>query len=68
MCVLVCVCVCVLVVRGHVSGEVVSLFEVLVADRAAEPFLPAPPEVSGARRLPLVVGAHVEHKVGGHAE
>ena len=54
--------------RGHVSGQVVPLSEVFVADRAGEFLLPPPPHVGLRSELLLVVRAHVEDEVGGHAE
>lgn len=53
---------------GHVSGQVVPLSEVLVADGAGELLLPPPPHLGLRSELLLVVGAHVEDQVGGHAE
>ena len=45
-----------------------SLSEVFVADRAGEFLLPLPPHLGLRGELLLVVGAHVEHEVGGHPE
>ena len=56
------------VMRSHVSGQVVALSEVFVADRAGEFFLPPPPHLGLSCELLLMMRAHVENEVGGHAE
>lgn len=53
--------------RSHVSGQVMSLPEVLVANRADEFLLPPPPHLR-LRELLLVMRAHVENEVRGHAK
>lgn len=58
----------VLVVRGHVSGQVVPLPEGLVADGALELLLASPLDHRLHGKLLLVVRAHVVDEVGGHAE
>lgn len=52
----------------HVSGKVVSLSEVLVADGAGEFLFSSPPHLRFGGKFLLVVRPHVKHKVRGHAE
>lgn len=54
--------------RRHVSGQVMSLSEELVADGAGELLLPPPSHLGLSSEFLFVVGAHVEDQVRGHAE
>ena len=56
------------VMRSHVSGQVVPLSEVFVADRAGEFLLPSPPHLGLRSELLLMMRTHVENEVRGHAE